>query len=342
MTPQEQARYEGLFPNYAGPDGFVHGKEAVELFSKSNIPQDQLGAIWNLVDSPVDNKLDKLEFAMAMHLIVCVSKKNLPTPSALPISLKILKSQQPGNMPGAQPPMSQEAPPLAAPTPILSPQRQQFVDPPPSQPQMHYNAPPQVHQQQYSAPPSPSPRYSTPPPLQPPGGGAMAISDAFEGLTPATAAQGYDEPVSFDPPPAMPSMGYSMAAPASIPEPHHETIPEPKYVPQPSYSPAPAPIPPPKSTEQLASSYRMGDDSEELKKLKATLQRLQAENIALRAQMGSMTEEERDVQREAMATIAEINRLSNELTEVRAQVLSSKTRLLESSAELAAAKEKKT
>ena len=164
----------------------------------------------------------------------------------------------------------------------------------------------------------------------------MAISDAFEGLTSATAAQGYDEPVSFDAPPAMPSMGFSMAAPSSMPEPRQETIPEPKYVPEPSYSPAP------KSTEQLVSSYRMGDDSEELKKLKMTLQRLQAENIALRAQMGSMTEEEREVQKEAMATIAEINRLSSELNEVRAQVLSSKTRLLESSAELAAAKEKKS
>ena len=168
----------------------------------------------------------------------------------------------------------------------------------------------------------------------------MAISDAFEGLTPATAAQGYDEPVSFDPPPVMPSMGFSMGAPSTMPEPRQEAMPEPTHVREPSYSASPAP--PPKSTEQLASSYRMGDDSEELKKLKIILQRLQAENIALRAQMGSMTEEEREVQKESMATIAEINRLSSELTDVRAQVLSHKTRLLESSAELAAAKEKKS
>ena len=160
----------------------------------------------------------------------------------------------------------------------------------------------------------------------------MAISDAFEGLNPATAARGFDEPVSFDAPPPMPTMGFNTLAPSSIPEPD----------PQPSYTPAPAPIPPPKSTEQLASSYRMGDDSEELKKLKMTLQRLQAENVALRAQMGSMTEDEREVQKEAMATIAEISRLSSELNEVRAQVLSTKTRLLESSAELAAAKERKS
>lgn len=333
MTPVEQARYEGLFPNYSGPDGFVHGKEAVELFSKSNIPQAKLGAIWNLVDTPVDNKLDKLEFAMAMHLIVCVSKKNLPVPSALPISLKILKSQQPAPpMSSAPPALGQEPPLTTAPSLESSPQVQSFTAPPPVQPQMQYQVPPAVVQQQYSAPPSPQQRYSTPPPLQPPGGGAMAISDAFEGLNPANAARGYDEPVSFDASPARPTMGYNPSAPSSIPEPD----------PQPSYTPAPAPIPPPKTTEQLASSYRMGDDSEELKKLKVTLQRLQAENVALRAQMGSMTEDEREVQKEAMATIAEISRLSSELNEIRAQVLSTKTRLLESSAELAAAKEKKS
>ncbi len=334
MTPQEQARYEGIFPNYTGPDGFVHGKEAVDLFSKSNIPKDQLGAIWNLVDSPVDNKLDKLEFAMAMHLIVCVSKKNLPLPSSLPISLKILKSQQPAPpMQNAPPAMGQEPPPITAPSQEMPPQLQSFAPPPPAQPQMQYQANVPAVQQQYSAPPSPQQqRYSTPPPLLPPGGGAMAISDAFEGLNPATAARGFDEPVSFDAPPPMPTMGFNTLAPSSIPEPD----------PQPSYTPAPAPIPPPKSTEQLASSYRMGDDSEELKKLKMTLQRLQAENVALRAQMGSMTEDEREVQKEAMATIAEISRLSSELNEVRAQVLSTKTRLLESSAELAAAKERKS
>jgi hypothetical protein len=33
------------------------------------------------------SRLDQAEFAIAMHLIVCVSKKNLPLPSSLPQSL---------------------------------------------------------------------------------------------------------------------------------------------------------------------------------------------------------------------------------------------------------------
>ena len=101
LPPQEQARYEGLFSQYSKQDGFVYGQEAVELFSKSGLPQENLRDIWNMVDTPVDNRLDKLEFAMAMHLIVCISKKNLPMPPGLPMSLKALKSQQVGASAGS-------------------------------------------------------------------------------------------------------------------------------------------------------------------------------------------------------------------------------------------------
>eukprot|EP00541_Cyclophora_tenuis_P006082 CAMPEP_0116565754 /NCGR_PEP_ID=MMETSP0397-20121206/14068_1 /TAXON_ID=216820 /ORGANISM="Cyclophora tenuis, Strain ECT3854" /LENGTH=475 /DNA_ID=CAMNT_0004092551 /DNA_START=35 /DNA_END=1462 /DNA_ORIENTATION=- len=85
----------------------------------------------------------------------------------------------------------------------------------------------------------------------------------------------------------------------------------------------------------------MGDDLSELSKLKETLQKLQAENISLKAQLGSMSQEERDVARETAATVEEISKLSNALISVRAEVLAAKTKLLESTAELTAAKEKK-
>ena len=41
------------------------------------MPNEQLKAIWSMSDSPIDNKLDSIEFAIAMHLIVCVTKKGL-------------------------------------------------------------------------------------------------------------------------------------------------------------------------------------------------------------------------------------------------------------------------
>jgi hypothetical protein len=98
---------------------------------------------------------------------------------------------------------------------------------------------------------------------------------------------------------------------------------------------------PPATTKQLASAYDMGESNEELVKLRNALQKLQAENISLKAKMGTMTDEERDLQKELNATIAEVSTLSNELTKTRAQVLASKSRLLESTAELRAAQEKK-
>lgn len=85
----------------------------------------------------------------------------------------------------------------------------------------------------------------------------------------------------------------------------------------------------------------MADSTGELEKLKTVLQKLQAENISLKAQLGTMSEEEKDVQRQVNATVSEIGELSNQLTTLRAQVLASKSRLLEATAELKAAQEKK-
>eukprot|EP00956_Cyclotella_meneghiniana_P039900 scaffold182304_cov36-Cyclotella_meneghiniana.AAC.2 len=106
MTPTEQSRYSLLFPAYATPDNdtttnnnnannnqqqqlYVHGPAAVALFSKSGLDNTSLKHIWTLSDNdPVDNKLDMMEFCIAMHLIVCVTKKNLSMPEILPGSLK--------------------------------------------------------------------------------------------------------------------------------------------------------------------------------------------------------------------------------------------------------------
>jgi Cytoskeletal-regulatory complex EF hand len=193
MTPAERQRYESLFPQYATKDGYVYGAQAVELFSKSGVPQPQLAAIWNMVDiGPVDNRLDPLEFAMAMHMIVCVSKKNLPLPPTLPYSLKLLKEQQQQQQPpamvvpqqGHQPTFSQPGSPVsaarAAPTPpptmTMSQQQQQqprygnYQQPPPGQGTMTMGVPrvqTPYHQQQQqqqqagaNSIPSPGPQMS--------------------------------------------------------------------------------------------------------------------------------------------------------------------------------------
>ena len=56
----------------------------------TGMDRDSLKAIWAMSDDPVDNKLDNIEFAIAMHLIVCVTKKGLMMPPSLPSSLASL------------------------------------------------------------------------------------------------------------------------------------------------------------------------------------------------------------------------------------------------------------
>jgi len=335
ISPQEQSRYGDLFPNYA-KDGYIYGKEAVELFTRSGVPQDDLKKIWNMVDLPVDNRLDKLEFALAMHLIVCISKKGLPLPPSLPVSLKNLKYQQ------HNPTESQVMPPSiiesAAPG-VLPPQAQGV--PPHTQNNPHG---PFAGAQEFSAPQGFDNQRNN----------SLSISDAFEGLSPVTATQGYEQPVSEEPPtfsprqeapppPAVQHAASTVSAPVveSVFETAPQIISEPVGL---NHGTVPvstlAPVAPPKPTEQLAASYYMGDDRTELDKLKDTLQKLQAENISLKAQMGSTTEEEREVKEETIATIEEISRLTSELAELRGRVLAAKSRLLESTAELKAAKEK--
>jgi len=379
MTPQEQARYEQIFPEYCKQDpNFMYGAEAVALFGKSGLEQAKLAQIWNMVDHPVDNRLDKLEFAMAMHLIVCVSKKNLPLPPALPLSLKQLKAQKPPS-PGMPPPQQQNggAPPI---------QRVGTSDgsmgggaggsysmaPPSPRGMMQQQAPlsPQQQQQQQmaSSPASPGGIPSPgrgPPPLPsgfgagggrgPPssgmmGGGAssslsglpgpppitqqaggLSISDAFEGLATGNGDTGSISSYRATTPVV------TQNTPSYVHSNHDD---EPSKPPEP-VSEDSEPAPAPKTSIQLASSYDMGDTHEELVKLRAILQKLQAENISLKARMEGMTEEEKDIQRELSATVSEVSKLSSELTTLRAQVLASKSRLLEASAELKAAKEKK-
>jgi hypothetical protein len=342
MSPQERSRYEDLFPLYAKPDGFIYGTEAVALFTKSGVDPMVLREIWNMVDRPVDNRLDKLEFAMAMHLIVCISKKNLPAPKgSLPNSLKALKaaSTAPATAPSPAPPEVARS----APAEIPSPPGPQGMPP-----------------QSMGRPPPPvatSFDQGGPPPVVSTGG--MSISDAFEGLS-MTSDMPHQQPspkASTALPSYVPDHGFSHQPPSAVPEepasasasqaPADPTMEAPTNAPALSMSmPEPSTTaassgPPPPSSRVLADNYQMGDSNEELGKLKTVLQKLQAENISLKAQLGSMSGEEKDVQKELGAVVAEIGNLSNELHTLRSHVLQAKTRLLEASSQLKSAHERK-
>ena len=183
-----------------------------------------------------------------------------------------------------------------------------------------------------------------PPPLAHAGG--LSISDAFEGLggtgdtgsissyraSSPVPSSGFQMAHSYD------QSAYSNTLPNQAPR---ATLIVPESASTLEQQPAAKQSSQSMTTVQLASSYDMGEANEELQKLRDALQKLQAENISLKANMGNMTDEEHDVQKELNATIAEVTKLASELTKSRAQVLASKSRLLESTAELKAANEKK-
>lgn len=363
LTPGEQSRYEQLFGEYSKEDGYCYGEQAVALFGKSGMPSTQLAAIWNMVDyGPVDNRLDKLEFALAMHLIVCVSKKHLPLPASLPISLKQLKAQQQAvtqtsnieiSSQVSQPPalvqqQSQQsfqngggsAPPPLAGTNISmmgtsglagSIGMAGLQNPPPENVSM-MGAGGLEGGMGLSGLPGP-------PPLEPPGGG-HSISDAFEGLVTGGSGETvstYTAPSPSIQPAIQPSIsmessnqmkGIDVPKPSSMYDTH---------VPTPETFAVQSNV---QSTPKRKQNHA-GGSSLDLDELREALQKLQAENISLKARLGTISEEEEDVRKELTKTVSDIMKLSSELTTLRAEVLAAKSRLLEVTGELAAAKEKK-
>ena len=123
ITPEDHLKYHSLFLSYdTDKDGyacckivtivvgvvshfsllpffvllsFLQGSEAVAVFSKSGLTQDVLRAIWALADDDKDSVLSPKEFAVAFHLIVCVSKRGLPVPEVLPPPLATFLQRAP-------------------------------------------------------------------------------------------------------------------------------------------------------------------------------------------------------------------------------------------------------
>ncbi|KAG1710678.1 hypothetical protein DVH05_013403 [Phytophthora capsici] len=88
LTPDEKSKYDTVFQQYdTDHDGFLMGAEAVALFQMSGLDRNVLRDIWTMADVTQDSKLSVQEFYVAMHLIVCISKRGLPMPPTLPREL---------------------------------------------------------------------------------------------------------------------------------------------------------------------------------------------------------------------------------------------------------------
>ncbi|KAG7904852.1 hypothetical protein KL907_003068 [Ogataea polymorpha] len=70
ITKQEKLIYDNIFKKWdTDRKGYVEGSTAITVFGKSGLNRQELEKIWTLADSGNRGKLNKDEFAVAMHLI---------------------------------------------------------------------------------------------------------------------------------------------------------------------------------------------------------------------------------------------------------------------------------
>ena len=70
VTKIEKQMYDKIFDGWDGlGKGFIGGDVAIEVFGQSGLPKEDLMKIWTLADVGNKGKLDKDEFAIAMHLV---------------------------------------------------------------------------------------------------------------------------------------------------------------------------------------------------------------------------------------------------------------------------------
>ncbi|OAD73299.1 hypothetical protein PHYBLDRAFT_112639 [Phycomyces blakesleeanus NRRL 1555(-)] len=98
VTAQEKAQYDAFFDKIdTAHTGHVQGKETVEFFKNSQLPEQDLAVIWDLADAGQRGQLSRDEFAVAMHLIHS-RLRGAPLPSSLPRSLVPPSPHIPANL----------------------------------------------------------------------------------------------------------------------------------------------------------------------------------------------------------------------------------------------------
>eukprot|EP00112_Aurelia_sp_Birch-Aquarium-sp1_P012618 Seg2653.2 transcript_id=Seg2653.2/GoldUCD/mRNA.D3Y31 product="Epidermal growth factor receptor substrate 15-like 1" protein_id=Seg2653.2/GoldUCD/D3Y31 len=86
----EKQQYDGIFETLHPVNGYVSGEKVKPVLLKSKLPVDVLGRVWDMSDIDQDGKLDRDEFAVAMHLVYrALDGEPVPTvltPSLIPPS----------------------------------------------------------------------------------------------------------------------------------------------------------------------------------------------------------------------------------------------------------------
>ncbi|OQS06521.1 hypothetical protein THRCLA_01439 [Thraustotheca clavata] len=89
ISEEEKCKYNLIFQQYdTDLDGFIQGPEAVNLFQMSGLDREHLRTVWALADRSSDGQLDLTEFYIAMHIIVCVTKRGMQMPTSIPYEME--------------------------------------------------------------------------------------------------------------------------------------------------------------------------------------------------------------------------------------------------------------
>uniref|UniRef100_A0A5F8GDF2 Epidermal growth factor receptor pathway substrate 15 like 1 n=1 Tax=Monodelphis domestica TaxID=13616 RepID=A0A5F8GDF2_MONDO len=107
---EEKAKFDGIFESLLPVNGLLSGDKVKPVLMNSKLPLDILGRVWDLSDIDKDGRLDKDEFAVAMHLVYRALEKE-PVPSVLPPSLIPPSKRKKPVFPGAVPVLPASPPP---------------------------------------------------------------------------------------------------------------------------------------------------------------------------------------------------------------------------------------
>ena len=362
MSPSDEGAFKQLFPNYIDADTKkVPGNVAVQLFTKSGVDTSLLRNIWAMSDADKDNFLSEKEFCVAMHLIVCVSKKGLPLPGTLPGSLAAyLNGGKPASISASQQEQQRSVPPIQIPSQQQHANQPLSLPSPTSLPPSYMQQQPPVQQQ--------IPQYTNPPPLQQTHQQAVPEDkfSAFDdidnstihshmsvGNTPKEAFQSL--PVVHEPPtiasaPAMPSVGnYGMEtmanSSASVSSFHKPPVTTVSYT-----SPAPVSVSIPEPEVNVRSSsptpvvsnaknFAISGNSDE--QLQSLITKLQAENISLKAKLSMYSGEETSIAEEKTKLLVDIAALLERAGVLREQCAEKREAIASGKTEIKALQEKK-
>jgi len=85
VTAEAYQKYVGFFDMQPkDPMGRVLGRDCAQFLVQSSLAKPTIALILELSDLDKDGCFDRDEFCIATHLALCISKRGMPVPQALP------------------------------------------------------------------------------------------------------------------------------------------------------------------------------------------------------------------------------------------------------------------